>query len=622
MSQFNLQDFIAAAIKKTNIPTGIEVDALNLARSYKEPTEQDFYGRVDLRKVPFVTIDGADSKDFDDAVWAEKTKDGYHVRAAIADVAYYVRPGDPLDEHSRERGNSVYLPTHCIPMLPEELSNNLCSLKPNVDRLSVTVDMHIDKQGNIIWDKCKVIPTVIHSHARLTYKQSQQYWSGSKNAVIPEVRNSLDALFGAYKARVIESKKRSKADYDSVAKYFTFSKRMKPVFLSEYETFESNRVIEEMMVLSNTVVAKLLHDKGVNCINRLHTEPTGDKRVVLERIIDEYKLPKIPKDGVTPQYIQHCINSVDESERKELRAKFLKTSTKAVYCCEETGHFGLALEHYAHFTSPIRRRSDLLLHRQVYKAFRFPNWRECGVLPEHEDLVEECAHITKTEIAASNAANLVDNMLTADYYGRHIGKEAIPAEILRIQTKDCANGSTEVVGIQVSLDKGMARATIFYNQISHMYKLSTDQSKLVHRRDSKQSLQVGDSLKVKVVKVRPMKGTIDVTLADMPAKTAKQKQASKQKAPKHKNQQHVGQTFEGAIVGIKPYGVIVKLHKLNTTAVLTLSGMKDDFYHHDKSLRQFKGETSKRILKVGYTVQVKLTKISPKKGTLLVELLN
>tara|TARA_R110000868_G_scaffold218576_2_gene469283 strand:- start:204299 stop:206131 length:1833 start_codon:yes stop_codon:yes gene_type:complete len=606
-----LHKYITKAVTKHSIPEEFSDAAINQAQAMTAPTASDIVGREDLRSIPLVTIDGDDSKDFDDAVFAEPWHTGFHLIVAIADVAHYVTQQSALDIEALERGNSVYFPTKCIPMLPEELSNNLCSLRPNEDRLALAIHLYIDEDGTLM--DSKVVAAVINSHARLTYQNVQKFLDGDLTAIAAGVQTSVGHLFGAYKARLINRENRFTADYDSLEKFFVF-KGKRVLEVKPAARYESQKLIEEAMILANKAVAKTLIEAGSLCVSRTHSAPTDSKLQRLHALAKEYNLGRVP-DDITPEVIWNMVQGVPEDLRPAFKKLLLQTSQKAIYSCEDSGHFGLALEYYAHFTSPIRRYSDLVIHRLLYTTLKLPTWEKIGAMPTRDELNDICAHISATEVKAQRACYDVNDQLTAEYYKPKVDGQVFQGTILTIQKKRGQNGKAKPSNLSVLIDDGLARVDIpLGNTPGNRYKLTRDGKTLICE-NSNTKLVAGDTISVVLTSVSIEKAEIKGKLKGQGKNNNHRNKKSGVKC--YKNQ--IGKNVDGTIVEMKPHGMLISFDDGKAQALLPLSFLKEDHYVLNASKGIYKGRKTKKVYKVGETLQVKLVKVCSRTAKMTVD---
>jgi len=360
-------------------------------------------GREDLRKLPLVTIDGEDARDFDDAVFAEPTDTGWRVVVAIADVAHYVRPGSALDREAWARGNSVYFPDRVVPMLPEALSNGWCSLKPNEPRGCLFAEMLFDRSGTKTGHRFG--RGLMRSFARLTYEQVQGAEDASEElAGVPD--GTRKHLYGAFRALLAARERRGTLDLDVPERRVLLDASGHVQAVVPRSRLDSHRLIEEFMVAANVCAAEELEKRQQPCLYRIHDRPSDEKLEGLRQFLASLGLKLAPRNQLHPRDFSHLLELVKEKpEARLVNEAVLRGQSQAAYSPDNIGHFGLALARYAHFTSPIRRYADLIVHRALL-----------GALPEEEAarLPDTGEHITSTERRAAQAErDAVDRYLAA-----------------------------------------------------------------------------------------------------------------------------------------------------------------------------------------------------------------
>lgn len=378
--------------------------------------------REDLRDIPLVTIDGADARDFDDAVFAESDgKGGFHIIVAIADVAYYVREGAALAREAYKRGNSTYFPDRVVPMLPERLSNDLCSLRPREIRACMGFHLWIDEKGHLT--RHKLFRGLMKSAARLTYEQVQAAFDGVTDQVTDGlVEPVLRPMHAAFSVLEEARRKRGALDIDMPERKILIDERGTMTGVALRERYDSHKLIEEFMILANVAAAEALEAKSAPCIYRVHDQPGSEKldsaRMFLEGFGLNLAKGNVPRPGVLNSLLDkvkgedyaHLVNEV-----------ILRAQSQAVYSADNAGHYGLALPKYAHFTSPIRRYADLIVHRSLIRAYRLGD----GGLDKGEEagLDEIADHISKTERTSMEAERSAADRFTASYLESRIGAE-------------------------------------------------------------------------------------------------------------------------------------------------------------------------------------------------------
>jgi ribonuclease R len=381
-------------------------------------------GRVDLRKLPLVTIDGADARDFDDAVYAEPVRGGgFKVIVAIADVSHYVQPETALDEESYRRGTSTYFPGFVVPMLPETLSNGICSLNPEVDRLCMACEMRVDASGEVT--RAKFYPGLMRSHARLTY---DEVWQAIGERT-PDARRDLgellpqiDNLHALYKAFAAARKRRGTIEFETGEVAYRLDANGEVVSLGLRERNDAHKLIEECMIAANVEAAKFLEKKKIPAPFRVHAPPPADKYEDLLAFLREYKLRLPPLEDVEPRDFSALLKRVADRPDAELfRNVLLRSQSLASYQNANHGHFGLALSAYAHFTSPIRRYPDLLVHRAI--RYALSGGKPAAYLYTESKMATMAAHCSRTERRAEEAERDVDDRYKCAWMEQHVGSE-------------------------------------------------------------------------------------------------------------------------------------------------------------------------------------------------------
>jgi ribonuclease R len=407
------------AIQTHDIPCEFPEEAITQANEAQAAPLGD---RTDLRQIPLVTIDGEDARDFDDAVWAEATEDGgWHILVAIADVACYVRPGDALDREAFKRGNSVYFPDRVVPMLPEGLSNGWCSLKPDEDRPCMAVHLWVDALGNK--SKHRFVRGLMRSTARLTYEQVQEAIDGTPNETAASLVDSvLKPLYGAWKALFAAREKRGVLDLDLPERKVVLGADGRIETVIPRPRYDSHRLIEDFMIAANVAAAEQIEASHKPCMYRVHDLPSREKLEGLRDFLTSVGL-SLSKGQVlrATAFNQILAAAKDTPEAHLINEVVLRSQAQAVYSPENIGHFGLALARYAHFTSPIRRYSDLLVHRALIDGLNLGE----GGLPtdSFERFAEIGEHISLTERRAAaaerDALNRFTTLFLADRVGAH-----------------------------------------------------------------------------------------------------------------------------------------------------------------------------------------------------------
>jgi len=378
-------------------------------------------GRVDLRGVDLVTIDGADARDFDDAVFCEPSGKGWRLLVAIADVAHYVQIGSALDEQATIRGTSVYFPDRVVPMLPEVLSNGLCSLNPKVDRLCMVCDMRIDTSGKVT--KSTFVEAVMRSSARLTYEQVSAFLTGESEKDVPKpLHGAIRNLHGLYKAFARARQRRGAIELDLPSTKFELGKSGEIISIKTVERNDAHRLIEECMIAANVQAAKFLRRNRIPGLYRVHPKPDPDRFDELRQYLLTLGLKVPHPDHVEPRQFNQLLSQVKgRPDSASISMAMLRSLTHAEYTPANIGHFGLSLDAYAHFTSPIRRYPDLLVHRAIRHILR---GGKPGRYDYNASMMERLGAITSAhERRAEEATRDVEAWLKCEYMDGHTGEE-------------------------------------------------------------------------------------------------------------------------------------------------------------------------------------------------------
>ena len=475
---------IEIALRKFDLPYEFSKKALAQAKALPETVrEVDCAGRKDLRKRPLVTIDGETAKDFDDAVHAVREGKGYRLWVAIADVSNYVRDGDGLDADARERGTSVYFPRRVIPMLPEKLSNGLCSLNPDVDRLAMVCEMAISPKGLVA--RYEFYPAVIRSQARLTYTEvwkmlSEKKATPGREDLLPHLQTLHDVFRVLLQAREL----RGAIDFDSVETRMEFDARGKIERIVPEQRNEAHRLIEECMLAANVCAGNFLVDRGQPVLFRVHDVPAPEKVVMLRAFLAELGLNLGGGEKPRPKdYAELLVKIRERPDFTLLQTILLRSLKQAVYSPDNAGHFGLAFEAYVHFTSPIRRYPDLLVHRAIKACIA--NRRYEGI--DWDDLGRHCSG---TERRADDASRDVENWLKCHYMQDRIG-EVFEGRVTGVTG----------FGIFVTLDEYFVDGLVHISELGRDYfQFDPARHVLLGERTGKR-YRLADRMRVKLVRV-------------------------------------------------------------------------------------------------------------------------
>ncbi|WP_421682386.1 ribonuclease R [Stutzerimonas urumqiensis] len=493
-----------------------------------EVEEKDKARRVDLRDLPFVTIDGEDARDFDDAVYCEKLggwqrlTGGFRLLVAIADVSHYVTIGSALDDEARSRGNSVYFPERVVPMLPEALSNGLCSLNPHVDRLAMVCEVILSKNGQMT--DYKFYEAVIHSHARLTYNKVSSMLEQPRSTEGRQLReahapvmDNLKQLYALFKVLLKARHARGAIDFETQETRIVFGGDRKIAEIRPTQRNDAHRLIEECMLCANVATARFLQDHDIPGLYRVHDGPPPERLEKLSAFLAELGLRLHKgKEGPTPKDYQRLLEGIRERPDFHLiQTVMLRSLSQAVYSADNQGHFGLNYEAYTHFTSPIRRYPDLLVHRAIRSVIRSKRTTEhveragaatmakARIYPYDEAALEQLGeHCSMTERRADEATRDVVNWLKCEFMKDRVG-ETFPGVI------------TAVTGFGIFVEltdiyvEGLVHVTAMPGDYYHFDPLH---HRLTGERSGR-SFRLGDSVEVRVMRVDLDERKIDFELS-------------------------------------------------------------------------------------------------------------
>ena len=414
---------VEIAIRTYGLPCEWPDDVIGETKRFTgEVNESDKKGRNDLRNLSLVTIDGEDARDFDDAVYCERQESGWRLLVAIADVSHYVRPGSALDEEAALRGNSVYFPRRVIPMLPEILSDGLCSLKPNVDRLCLVCELNINKQGKV--KNFRFFKGVMRSASRLTYTEVAAILV-DKDASLRKRYESLlpylDNLYNLY--QLVHKHRQSNAviDFDSSESRFVFDENGKVENIHSFERNDAHRLIEEFMLSANVAAAQFLLEHEMPVLFRIHETPKEEKLKDLRAFLGELGLSLGGGEEPSAKDYAHLLEHIEaRDDRHLIETVLLRSLPLAVYSADNVGHFGLAFPAYTHFTSPIRRYPDLLIHRAI-RHLLYHNSVE-GFTYQKDDMHKSGAHCSMTERRADEAAREIVQWHKCEFMQEKVGE--------------------------------------------------------------------------------------------------------------------------------------------------------------------------------------------------------
>ena len=419
---------VEAAIHGHDLPHVFPREAL--AEAALVPVDvpaSEIVDRIDLRKVPLVTIDGEDAKDFDDAVWCEPNKDGFRLIVAIADVSHYVRPGTALDDEAIKRATSVYFPGFVVPMLPESLSNGICSLMPKVERMCFACEMQVDFEGNVT--ASRFYEAVMNSHARLTYTQvwkavgeADTEAGADAIAQVGSLMPQVQRLHQLYKVLAKARTRRGAIEFESSEVRFVLDNSGEVIQAGMMERNDAHKLIEECMIAANVEAAKFVTERQVPAPFRVHPRPPEAKYADLLEYLSEFGLSLPPWSKVQPKDFTNLLRKIRiRPDAPLLETVLLRSQSLAVYQTDNLGHFGLALEAYGHFTSPIRRYPDLLLHRSIKHALLSGD--PDGYRYTLKEMSAMALHCSTMERRADEVEREVDERYRGAWMEKHVGDE-------------------------------------------------------------------------------------------------------------------------------------------------------------------------------------------------------
>ncbi|MCH8499182.1 MAG: ribonuclease R [Marinobacter sp.] len=518
---------ITVAIRSYDIPHAWPPAVIKQADKIPaEVTEKDKQHRVDLRAMPLVTIDGEDARDFDDAIYCERRpRGGYRLVVAIADVSHYVRPGTPLDDEAQDRATSVYFPDHVVPMLPEKLSNGLCSLNPGVDRLCMVADMTISASGSI--SSYTFYQAVMHSQARLTYTKVSHMLERPESEPGQQLREQyghvvphLEVLYDLFKLLRRARDERGAIDFDTTETRIIFDASRKIEEIVPVHRNDAHKIVEECMLCANVAAARFLKRHGLHGLYRVHEGPSEERLGDVRMFLAELGLQLGGGDAPSPADYQALLAQVaDRPDANVINMVMLRSLRQAVYSPEEKGHFGLGFPSYAHFTSPIRRYPDLIVHRAIKSVIHGGKASKQVVAPDHKDAdlakypydlarMERLGeHCSMAERRADDATRDVVAWLKCEFLQERVGEEfeGIVAAVVPF-------------GFFVELED------LFIEGLVHVSTLSGDyyhhdpvKHRLIGERTGV-SFHMGDSVRVQVVRVDLEERKIDLELVRAPAR--------------------------------------------------------------------------------------------------------
>jgi ribonuclease R len=513
-------------IKKHALPLRFPEEVIAESKGIPADLSEEIVSRRrDIRGMVTFTIDPTDARDFDDAVSISRREDGgFDIGVHIADVAHYVPENSAVDLEARGRGMSCYLVDRVIPMLPERLSNELCSLRPDEDRLTKSVFASLDKDGNVL--DYEIANTVMHSTKRLTYGQVQVFLDGHPEGIgtdiPPEVGDALRALSDLTDILVRRRMERGALDFDIPETGVILDTEGKPVKIVRRDRFKSHRMIEEAMLLANTITALALGDAGAPFLYRIHDEPDMEKMTdyadIARALGHDFKISR----ASDPVYLQSYLDSIKDSRNERvLNMLLLRSMKKAVYSPHNIGHYGLALPVYAHFTSPIRRYPDLIVHRQLDRFIIGNGQKKSRDLSFYEELG---SMVTESEIRTDAAARDSIKMKTAEFMQRHLGEEF-----------DGSVSGIIPIGFFVELDDVFVEGLVHVSTLDDDYYEVDDLGVSLIGKNKGRRFMIGDRVRIVVARTNKERGEVDFMVVETPKKRRKEieeKVIEKRKRPK------------------------------------------------------------------------------------------
>ena len=520
---------VEIAIRKHDIPHVFPSAVEKQLKKWDEDVpEEAKRGRVDLRDLPLVTIDGEDARDFDDAVFCQKQGKGWKLWVAIADVSYYVRPKSALDTEAYNRGNSVYFPNRVVPMLPEKLSNGLCSLNPQVDRLCMVCEITLSAKGKMT--DYRFYEAVMNSHARLTYNKVAKILE--KDTALCERYASLaphlQDLHDMYQALVKARQQRGAIEFETIESKFIFNalgriERIEPVVRND-----AHKIIEECMILANIASANFMAKHQEPALYRIHAVPSEEKLTAFRSFLAECGLSLSGGNKPTPTDYAQLLEQIKPRPDHELiQTMLLRSMSQAVYSADNIGHFGLALEEYAHFTSPIRRYPDLTLHRGIkyllakQRGSKRKTTDTGGYHYQLDEMDVFGAHCSSTERRADDATREVADWLKCEYMQDHVGEEF-----------DGVISSVTGFGFFVRLNDLFIDGLVHISGLANDYYLFDMPKQRLIGENSGIIFRLGDAVKVRVEAVSLEQKQIDFSLISSERKPRRSGKTARTKAKK------------------------------------------------------------------------------------------
>ena len=514
---FAPRSFSLIAIHKHGLPHEFREETVEEARQVSEQPLGE--NREDLRHLPIVAIDPADARDHDDAIWAQAREDGgWDAIVAIADVSYYVRPNSHLDREARRRGNSVYFPDRVVPMLPHELSSDICSLKQGEDRAAMACHLEVAKDGTL--KSWRFTRAVIRVAANIAYEDAQAAFDASKDertevssspCSMPEiegpvsselVETALKPLWACWTALLAARNRREPLELDLPERQVVLDEKGRIASVAPRERLDAHRLVEDFMIAANVAAAKALEYKKAPVMYRVHEAPGREKLTALKDYLATFDLEFALGQVIKPATFNRIIERVGDSDaRPEIMEQLLRTQTQARYSPDNLGHFGLALGSYAHFTSPIRRYADLLVHRSLVSTYRLG---ESGLPAEDAERFTEIGEsISQLERRAMEAERETIDRYVAAYLSDHVG-----------ELVDCRVTGVQPFGFFATVDGLGGDGLVPAGELGNEYFRYDEKARTLTGEDSEETYRVGQRLKLRLVEANPVSGGLRFELPE------------------------------------------------------------------------------------------------------------
>ena len=487
------KEAIQDAISMHELPSKWHSDLINEAKTVANKKKEAKY-RKDLRKLNFATIDGEDAKDFDDAVYCVKNSNGFTLYVAIADVSFYVTPGSKIDKEAKKRGTSIYFPETVIPMLPENLSNGICSLRPNEDRCAMICEMSIGLNGER--NKYKFYGGLINSKARLTYKQVEKHLKKLSDFKQAGVRDSIKHLKDLTDLRLKLRNQRSALEINPKESIIELNKNKEVKNIVIKKSLFAHKIVEESMLLANESAAEFMQDRLDLGVYRIHENPDASKLEVLKK---HFKIPPKAVKKLSPlEVINLCLKQANKNNDDTGQILVLQTLARAEYSTNNLGHFGLQLKQYSHFTSPIRRYPDLLVHRLINSSLAHKK-----IQTRQNELQDDCENSSMLERRAEKASRQVEQVLICSYLKTKIGSTM----------NGVVTGVTDF-GLFINLEP------YFISGLLHVSDLPDDRYYYLSDRNALKGkrrggiYKLGQKIKVKIAAIFPLERKINLVISN------------------------------------------------------------------------------------------------------------